>query len=87
MQYHGNELIGFVSVEIELGMEIPKIESRTNQVSRSKGSRTRRLKVQTMMKFVEYVGVITGVLIPLLIIDRRGVSVMSTYSRTVGWHT
>ena len=87
MQYHGNDLTEFVGNEIELGMVMPKIGSRTNQVSRSRRNRTRRLKVQAMMNFVEYLGVIMGVLIPLLIIDRRGVSVMSTYSRTVGWHT
>ena len=42
--------------------------------------------VQTII-FVECVGIIMGIQIPLMIIDRRGVSIMSACSRTVGWHT
>ena len=65
----------FVGNEIEHGIEILKIGSRTNQVSCYKGNGTRRLRFNDL--FVECTGVIMAFQIPLLIIDRRGVSIMS----------
>ena len=57
---------------------IPMIGSRTSNISRDKGKSLRRWKVHTITRvIVEYIGVITDLQIPLLIIDRRGVSIMS----------
>ena len=73
--------------EIELGMEISTIEYQASNISPDKGNGIRLFQSSTMWFkpikiFVEYVGVITGIQVPLLIIDRRGVSVMSACSRT-----
>ena len=73
-----------VGNEIELGIVIPTIGSRTSKVSRDKGMGYDVYGSNDHMIFVECVGVIMGIQIPLMIIDRRGVSVMSAYSRTVG---
>ena len=73
-----------VGNEIELGMVIPTIGSRTSKVSRDKGMGYDVYGSNDHVIFVECVGVIMGIQIPLMIIDRRGVSVMSAYSRTVG---
>jgi len=73
-----------VGNEIELGMVIPTIGSRTSKVSRDKGMGYDVYGSNDHVIFVECVGVIMGIQIPLMIIDRRGVSIMSAYSRTVG---
>ena len=77
--YHGNEKRVHVGNEIKLGMGIPMIESRTCNISRDKGIELHAYKVHTITEVVvEYVGVSTDLQVPLLIIDRRGVSIMST---------
>ena len=55
--------------EIELGMMIPTIESWASNIPMTK---------RTMYIFVEYVGANMSIQVPLLVIDRRCVSVMST---------
>ena len=64
--------------EIELGMKIPKIESRSSNIPTDKGNYVCCHKVRLIKIFVEYVGGNMGIQFPLLVIDRRGVSVMST---------
>src|SRR3954470_20473198 len=77
MLYHGNKKIVHVGNDIKLGMEIPMIESRTCNISRDKGIELHAYKVHTITEvIVEYVGVNTDLQVPLLIIDRRGVSIM-----------
>src|SRR3954470_12322928 len=77
MLYHGNKKRVHVGNEIKLGMEIPMIESRTCNISRDKGIDLHAYKVHTITKvIVQYVGVNTDLQVPLLIIDRRGVSIM-----------
>src|SRR3954465_10456083 len=79
MLYHGNEKIVHVSNKIKLGMEIPMIESRTCNIPRDKRIELHAYKVHTITEvIVEYVGVSTDLQFPLLIIDRREVSTMST---------
>src|SRR3954469_20637663 len=79
MLYHGNEKRVYVGNEIKLDMEIPIIESRTCNISRDKGIELHVYKVHTITEvIVEYVGVSTDLQVPLLIIDQRGVSIMST---------
>ena len=56
-----------VSNEIELGMKIPTIESRASNIRMTKGT-----------TYVEYVGANMSIQVPLLVIERRCVSVMST---------
>ena len=78
MLYHGNEKRVHVGNEIKLGMEIPMIESRTCNLSRDKGIELHAYKVHTITEvIVECVGISMGLQIPLLIIDLRGVSIMS----------
>ena len=80
MLYHGNEKRVHVGNEIKLGMEIPMIESRTCNISRDKGIELHAYKVHTITEvIVECVGVSTDLQVPLLIIDRRGFSIMSTF--------
>ena len=57
-----------VGNEIELGMRIPMIESRAINIPMTKG----------MTYVVITVRPIKSIQVPLLVIDRRGVSVMST---------
>ena len=64
--------------EIELGMKIPMIESRASNIPMTKGITYVVITVRQIKIFVEYVGANMGVQVPLLVIDRRGVSVMST---------
>ena len=64
--------------EIELGVEIPMIESWASNIPTNKGNYVCCHKVRTIKIFVEYVGANMGIQVPLLVIDRRGVSVMST---------
>ena len=64
--------------EIELGMEIPTIESRASNIPTDKGNYVCCHKVRPINIFVEYVGNNMRIQVPLLVIDQRGVSVMST---------
>ena len=64
--------------EIELGMDIPTIESRASNISMDKGNYVCCHCGSTDKIFVEYVGTNMGIHVPLLVIDRRGISVMST---------
>ena len=66
------------SDEIELGTNIPMIESRASNIPTDKGNYVCCHKVRPINIFIEYVGTNTGIQVPLLVIDRRGVSVMST---------
>ena len=69
-------------------MEIPTIKPRISRVSRDKGNWFRMLNGSIDHKvIVEYVGAVMDLQIPLMVIDQRCVSIMSTCSRTVGWHT
>ena len=67
-----------VGNEIELGMKIPKIESRASNVPMTKGITHVVNMVRPIKIFVEYVGTNMINQVPQLVIDRRGVSVMST---------
>ena len=64
--------------EIELGMKIPMIESRASNISMTKGITYVVIMVRPIKIFIEYVGANMSIQVPLLVIDRRGVSVMST---------
>ena len=64
--------------EIELGMKIPTIESRASNIPMTKGITYVVITVRPIKIFVEYVGTNMSIQVPLLVIDRRGVSVMST---------
>ena len=64
--------------EIELGMKIPMIESRASNIPTDKGNYVCCHKVRPIKIFVEYVGANMGIQVPLLVIDQRDVSVMST---------
>ena len=64
--------------KIELGMEIPMIESRASNIPTDKGNYVCCHCGSTDKIFVEYVGTNMGIQVPLLVIDRRGVLVMST---------
>ena len=66
------------TIEIELGMKIPMTESRASNISMDKGNYVCCHKVRLIKIFVEYVGDDMGIQVPLLDIDRRSVSVMST---------
>ena len=78
MLYHGNEKRLHVGNEIKLGIWIPMIESRTCIISWDKGIKLLTLKVLTITEvIVECVGVSMDLEVPLLIIDLRGVSIMS----------
>ena len=64
--------------EIELGIEIPTIESWASNIPIDKGNYVCCHKVRPIKIFVEYVGANMSIQVPLLVIDRTGVSVMST---------
>ena len=64
--------------EIELGIEIPTIESRASNIPMTKGTTYDCYAVRPINIFVEYVGANMGIQVLLLVIDQRGVSVMST---------
>ena len=69
--------------EIERGIGIPTIESRASNISIDKGNCIRgclnpRHRGSSDEIIEEYVGANMGIQIPLLVIDRRVVSVMST---------
>ena len=77
MMYYGTSKETF-SNEIELGMKIPKIESRASNIPMTKGITYVVITVRPIKILVEYVGTNMSIQFPLLVIDRRGVSVMST---------
>ena len=64
--------------EIELGMKIPIIESRASNIPIDKGNYICCHKVWPIKIFLEYVGANMSIQVPLLVIDRRGVSILST---------
>ena len=64
--------------DIELGIEIPTIESRASNIPMTKGTTYVVITVRPIKIFVEYVGTNMSIQVPMLVIDRRGVSVMST---------
>ena len=64
--------------EIELGMKIPTIESRASNIPMTKGITYIVITVRTIKIFIEYVGANMSIQVPLLVIDQRRVSVMST---------
>ena len=57
--------------EIELGIEIPTIESRASNIPIDKGNFVCCHKVRPIKIFVEYVGANMSIQVPLLVIDRR----------------
>ena len=59
-------------------MKIPMIESRASNMSMTKGITYVDIAVRPVKIFVEYVGTNMSIQVPLLVIDRRGVSVMPT---------
>ena len=64
--------------EIELGIEIPTIESRASNIPMTKGITYVVITVRPIKIFVEYVGTNMSIQVPLLVIDQRSVSVIST---------
>ena len=73
-----NELKRLAGNEIELGIEIPTIESRASNIPMTKGITCVVITVRLIKIFVEYVGANMSIQVLLLVIDRRCVSVMST---------
>ena len=67
-----------VGNEIELGIEILTIESRASNIPMTKGNNVCCYAVWPIKIFVEYVGANMSIQVPLLVIGRRRVSVMST---------
>ena len=67
-----------VSNEIELGIEISMIESRASNIPMTKGITYVVIMVRPIKIFIEYVGANMSIQVPLLVIDRRRVSVIST---------
>ena len=59
-------------------MKIPTIESRASNIPIDKGNNDVVITVRPIKIFVEYVGANMSIKVPLLVIDRRSVSVMST---------
>ena len=59
-------------------MKIPMIESRASNIPMTKGITYVVITVQPIKIFVEYVGTNMSIQVPLLVIDWRCVSVMST---------
>ena len=59
-------------------MNIPTIESRASNIPMTRGITYVDIAVWPIKIFVEYVGDNMSIQVPLLLIDRRGVSVMST---------
>ena len=59
-------------------MKIPTIESWASNIQMTKGITYVVITVRPIKIVVEYVGVNMGIQVPLFVIDRRGVSVMST---------
>ena len=59
-------------------MMIPTIESRASNIPMTKGIMYVVITVRPIKIFVEYVGANMGIQVPLLVINERDVSVMST---------
>ena len=59
-------------------MKIPTIESRASNIPMTKGITYVVIMVRLIKIFVEYVGDNMSIQVPPLVIDQRGVSVMST---------
>ena len=59
-------------------MKIPAIESRASNIPMTKGITYVDIAVQLIKIFIEYVGTNMSIQFLLLLIDWRGVSVMST---------
>ena len=59
-------------------MKIPMIEYRASNIPMDNGNYVFVIKVRPIKIFIEYVGTKMGMQVPLLVIDRRSVSVMST---------
>ena len=64
--------------KIELGMKIPTIGSQASNIPMTKWITYVVIMVRPIKIFVEYVGANMSIQVPLLVIDRRCVSVMST---------
>ena len=64
--------------EIELGMKISTAESRASNIPMTKGITCVVITVRPIKIFIEDVGTNMSIQFPLLAIDLRGVSVMST---------
>ena len=63
---------------VDISIEIPTIESRASNIPMKKGITYVDIAVRPIKIFVEYVGTNMSIQVPLLVIDRRYVSVMST---------
>ena len=59
-------------------MKIPTIESWASNIPMTKGITYVVITVRPMKIFVEYVGANMSIQVPVLVIEQRGVSVMST---------
>ena len=59
-------------------MKIPTIESQASNIPMTKGITYVDIAARPIKIFVEYVGTNMSIQVSLLVIDRRGVSVMST---------
>ena len=59
-------------------MKIPTIESLASNIPMTKGIMYVDIAVRPIKIFLEYVGANMSIQVPLLVIDQRGVSVMST---------
>ena len=59
-------------------MKIPTIESWASNIPMTKGMMYVVITVRPIKIFIEYVGTNMSIQVPLLVIDRRCVSVMST---------
>ena len=59
-------------------MKIPMIESRATNIPMTKGITYVDIAVRPIKIFIEYVGANMNIQVPLLVIDRRHISVMST---------
>ena len=59
-------------------MKIPMIESRASNIPMTKGITYVDIAVRPIKIFIEYIGANMSIQVLLLVIDRRGVSVMST---------
>ena len=64
-------------------MKISTIESHASNIPMIKGITYVIITVRPIKIFIEYVGANMGIQVPLLVIDRRGVSVMSTHQYKV----
>ena len=64
--------------EIELGIEIPMIESRASNIPMTKGTTYVVMRFLTDKDLRRICGANMSIQVPLLVIDRRRISVMST---------